>query len=267
MSFTLDGPSFTRDLRKLAVVMKQSAHDALRQQSRLFVADACALTPPTGDNPLGAAGARRNATSLPGNSKAAQRQGQQVVGREIRRLFVALSDLEVFRSEGKFGKSLRTLSQRGNWPEVLKLLERAGFSFTEVAPRATAEILNRHRDRKGRVIRRRSVLVRDGRSIERLVRQQQALVGRAKAGWVTPARALGLKLPAWITKHNEPGSFTQEGSGDKLSITVANTLGYAQKLDASANIMNRAWRNRARNLKQQVESALAATARAQNRRR
>ena len=261
MDFQFDQRDFSKQLDRLRRVVRKDTGELLRAQTRLFVADACALTPPTGGNPLGAAGTARNATSLPGNSLSARKQGQDAVARDIRRLCLSFDDLEMAKGEGRMAVNLRGLLRAGQYGTALQVLDRAGVRVESIEATATVEVLNRHRDRRGRVVRGRRVLVRDGRSIVRLLRSQQALVGRAKAGWKRAADALGLRLPRWITRHEEPGIFTEQGRGDNRSIIVGNALGYAQKLDQTANIMNRAYRNRLRNLRAQVEAATAAAAR------
>lgn len=261
MDFQFDQNDFAKQINQLGRLVRKDAATLLRDQTRLFVADAAALTPPTSDTPLGAAGASRRVSSLPGLSLAARKQGQDAVARDIRKLFLAFEDLQMAQGESKLAVNLRALFRASNYGTALQVLERCGVRVDSIEARATVETLNRHRDRRGRVIRGRRVLVRDGRSILRLIRQQQGEVGRAKAGWKTAADALGLKLPRWIAKHNEPGIFSATGTGDKMAYVVGNALGYAQKMDRTAQIMARAYRNRLRNLRAQIEVMTAKAAR------
>lgn len=261
MDFKLEQRDFARQIDRLARATRKETKDVLRQQARLFVADAAALTPPTGNTPLGAEGVARNPRSLPGLSLAARKQGQDAVARDARKLFANFEALEISKSETKLAKSVRVLMKQARFDEAKKLLEKAGLRFDGVVAKATVDTLNRHRDAKGRVIKGRRVLVRDGRSILSLTRAQQKLVGRAKAGWKKAAEALGFKLPAWIGKHEEPGIFSTEGGGDRTAYVVGNALSYAQKMDASARIMARAYRNRLKLLPKQLEHALRASAR------
>lgn len=261
MDFQIDSRDFARQLNQLSRIVRKDTGTLLRDQTRLFVADAAALTPPTGNTPLGAAGAARRASALPGLSLEARKQGQDTVAREISRLFLSFDDLKLAQGDSKLAANLRSLMQASRFGTALQVLERAGIKLDSVEAKATVETLNRHRDRRGRVIRGRRVLVRDGRSILRLIRTQQGAVGRAKAGWKKAADALGLRLPRWITKHEEPGIFATEGTGAKLAYVVGNALGYAQKLDRTAKIMDRAYRNRLRNLRAQLEAVMAKAAR------
>lgn len=261
MDFQLDTRDFARQLDRLGRLVGKDTDSLLRAQARLFVADASALTPPTGDNPLGNAGQSRRAASLPGNSLAARNQGQNAVARDIRRLFVAFEDMEIGKGDSRLGKSLWKLLRAGNYGTALQVLEKAGLTFAHIERLATAETLNRFRDRRGRVPRGPRVLVVDKRSIARLVRQQQGLVGRAKAGWKTAADALGLRLPRWIARHSEPGIFSESGRAGQRSIVVGNALAYAQKMDRTAHIMARAFRNRIRNLRAQLEAVTRQAAR------
>jgi len=52
-------------------------------------------------------------------------------------------------------------------------------------------------------------------------------VGKLAAGWNTPAAKLGYKPPAWIWRHDSPGSVDIKQSEDSLSVVMVNKVPYA----------------------------------------
>ena len=264
--FSFAQDRFASDLRRLAQLTRKTTGEVLKQAARAVVADACALTPPRGETPLGAAGKNRNLNSLPGNSKAAEKQGRDAVERDAKFLFRTLDSLRLADESTPTGRSLHRLMRRNRFIELQELLRKLGVHVADVLPAASVATLDFYRDSRGRIRRQgtraRFVLVKDGRSIARVIRTKQALVGTAKSGWRAAAAMVGLRLPAWIRRHGGAGIATEALATDKPTITVGNAVRYIQRAGREHEIMENALANTRRNLPLQIEAILKRKAKA-----
>lgn len=263
ISFAQD--KFARDVQRLAKLTRKETPAVLKSVARALVADACALTPPTGKTPLGAAGSNRRVTALPGNSKEAEQQGKKAIERDANQLFRTVESLKMADKDRPVGRTIRRLLRAGRFIELQELLRKLGVHVADILPQATIGTLDFYRDARGRIrrkgVRARFVLVRDGRSIARVIRVKQALVGTAKSGWRKAADLVGLRLPAWIRKHGGAGIAAQSGTNDQTVFTVGNAVRYIQRAGREENIMERALANARRNLPLQIEAVLKKKAR------
>jgi hypothetical protein len=273
--FSFAQDKFAQDIKRLAQLTRKTAPDILKQAARAVVADACALTPPTTNNPLGAAGLNRKLTSLPGNSKAAEEQGKKAIARDVNRLFIPvdqfLSD-RVVRAAGiqnseSVARRLKRMVSAGRWFDADKLMRKLKLKYypAEIAKNATVDLLNKYRDANGRIrrqgARRQGILIANERSMPRVIRIKQKLVGTAKSGWRKAADMVGLRLPAWIRKHDGTGIASASNSPDKPEFTVGNAVRYIQRAGREEKIMERAIGNVRRNLPLQIEAILKRKAR------
>lgn len=258
--FSFAQDKFARDIRRLAQLTRKEAPQVLKSVTRRVVADACALTPPTGKTPLGAAGQARRVADLPGNSKEAETQGKRAIDRDARQLFRGIDSLRMANEETKLGQNLRRLLRAGRFIELQELLKKLGVHVADIQDKASIGTLDFYRDARGRIRRQgaraRFVLVRDERSIARVIRLKQSLVGTAKSGWREAAAMVGLRLPAWIRKHGGKGIAVPAGTGDKTTFTVGNAVRYIQRAGREERIMERALANARRNLPLQIEAIL-----------
>lgn len=78
----------------------------------------------------------------------------------------------------------------------------AGWRFEDFSPNLHHSV----QTRKGRVETEQKVLTPQVQEWKAYLAQLQGAVGRARGGWVKSAQAVGLSLPAWITRHSEGGS-------------------------------------------------------------
>ncbi len=244
----LDIASFQRQIRDLAKITGRTVGEELDGQGRLFVRDCVTLTPPftPGRNFL--------------DSPAAQRRvGIKATGEQVKKAFTDLRKLDMYNADSAAGKYLRRLTREGRWEELNQALKKFGIRAAGVARKATSADHKLARNRQGRVTKDpRRIFVVDERSIAALVRAKTKRVGLAKGGWVKAAQGLGLKLPNWITDKSRSGVFTRGRDPTKPYIVVGNVVPYIQQSGAELRIMDRALKNRQRNLPKQVESALKA---------
>lgn len=258
--FSFAQDKFAQDIRRLAQLTRKEAPAVLKSAARVVVADACALTPPTGKTPLGAAGSARKVTSLPGNSKTAETQGKDAIDWDAKQLFRTVDSLRLANEETKLGQDIRRLLRAGRFIELQELLRKLGVHVADIQDKASIGTLDFYRDSRGRIRRKgaraRFVLIRDGRSIARVIRVKQSLVGTAKSGWRKAAALVGLTLPAWIRKHGGAGIANQAGTGEKTTITVGNAVRYIQRAGREDKIMEKALANARRNLPLQIEAIL-----------
>jgi hypothetical protein len=263
--FSFAQDKFAQDIKRLAQLTRKTAPEILKQAARAVVADACALTPPTGKTPLGAAGGKRTLASLPGNSKEAEKQGKDAIARDARSLFRPIDSLRLANEDTKLGQNLRRLLRAGRFVELQELLRKLGVHVADIQHDASVGTLDFYRDARGRIRRKgtraRFVLVRNERSIARVIRVKQALVGTAKSGWRAAAAMVGLRLPAWISKHGGTGIASASNSPDKPEFTVGNAVRYIQRAGREEKIMERAIGNVRRNLPLQIEAILKRKAR------
>ena len=253
LKLEMESAAFERDVRRLSQLTGKSLQVVLDEQGRLFVGDVVRATAPFSPG-------RGWSESL-----GSQRQiGQRATERQIRSLFKPLSSLRISTSDSPAGRRLRSLSSTGRFEEATALVRAIGFRTEGVVLAATRELHETHCNSRGRVKKTAGYLVRDGRSIESLVRRKKSYVGRAKAGWVKSANALGLKLPAWITKWANDGIFFRSGAPASPAITMGNAVPYIQQSGAEDHIIEWALGNRARNLPKQVEHTMNALIRQAN---
>ncbi len=247
----LELASFERQVRELARLSGRTIDQELDGQGRLLVRDCVTLTPPF----------------TPGSnftdSLAAQRRvGIKATSEQVKKAFGDLRKLKMYEADTAVGRRLRKLAREGRYEDLRQLLDRLGIKVSGVARAATSEDHKRARNARGRVPKDpKRVFVVNERSIAALVRQKTKRVGIAKGGWTKAAQGLGLKLPNWITKNARGGVFTRGKDPAKPYLVVGNVVPFIQQSGAELRIMDRAMKNRLRNLPKQVEAALQATAR------
>jgi hypothetical protein len=253
LTLQIESAGFERDVRRLSELTGKSLQVVLDEQGRLFTRDVVKATAPFYPG--------RNWTE----SLASQHEiGRNATERQIRSLFRPLASLRISTSDTRGGRRLRSLASTGKFEEATELLKAIGFRTQGLVPLATRELHEANRNSRGRVTKKTSYLVRDGRSIESLVRRKKSYVGRAKGGWVKAANALGLHLPGWITKWNSEGIFLRGGTAASPWITIGNAVPYIQQSGEEDRIIDWALANRRRNLPKQIEQTMNALIRRAN---
>lgn len=222
----------------------------IKQQTKLFVRDAMDLTPPTGGAPF---------TETSGSQKKA---GEMAVKSDITRGFTEIESLGIVKDpDNKTGQALKRYARRGEFGKLETLVKRMNWKGKLLAfpgRRRHLEI----RDKYGRVRKgaaSNTLIMRTG-SVAPFLKAAQALVGRAKAGWANAARALGLPVPQWVSRHSEPGELIDDSQNlQNPSMVVANYVPFAQHHNRTNQIIQRALNRRAAAMDNQLNAALGKT--------
>ena len=250
----LDTREFSQALREIMAISKKEPQKVLRGEAKLVVRDAVRYTPPFGGRPIH--------ESFMEQRKA----GERTIEQDINSTFRPLNSLQIAEQpKSKGGAELRKAIRLKQWRRVEELLYKLGI-VKDMAVRVFAEFPEQLYERlRGGVSRRlrrnkqKPFFVVNAASITKQKQKRKGDVGLGKSGWKTPAAALGLALPGWITKHSGPGLFKDEtGNKGEQSITVGNLVGFIQKAGAELRIMQRALDNRVYSLRTRLEHALKA---------
>lgn len=241
LTFSLKTAEFSRQIGEIVKVTGKEAAVVIREEGRLLVKDVAKMTPPFGKAPST-------------ESFASQRKlGEAAVEKDVRRVFHVI-DLSKIRN-ASLREALERLVKKKDLAGVEALLKRMKIPARMVIREADAGLHEAWRDRRGRVQRDKWIWVLSGASVNRYVRAMKGHVGRAKAGWSAAAAALGVKLPAWITRHGAGhGSFRDETKHPTApKITIINAVPKAQASGAELQIVRRAMANRIRNMGKKLE--------------
>jgi hypothetical protein len=237
-TITIDTRPFSQALVLLASAAQRAESDVLRQQARLLVKDCARMTPPCGRSALTESYAQQRRTGL------------KALARDVKRVFQpmentvkGLNTAEANSKPGFTGEPVGTRALRyartGQLDKLNELLKHFKFRRRAVKD-ATVALFKSARtiSHRTRTINQRFV-VTNPRSIAAATKAEGAEIGKAKAGWVRAAEALGEKLPSWILKHRSPGLYVPKLTGPVQSITVGNLVDYIQEAGASLKIIQR----------------------------
>jgi len=257
----VDFREFGTQIARLAAASRRTNREVVQQQARLVVVDLIKCTPPTGNRPL---------TETFGFQR---RKGEMTADRDIHRLFQPLTSIKAVMYPTGAGKNakrqrsqyLKHLAEKGDWNTLSQALFHMGVTETLVPMQGSLE-LGEYRaawklfGARGNVSakRARRYLVWDSSALERVRTEVKNRVGWAKAGWMTAARALGVKrIPSWIADHPAPGGI-EDGlsNGDQPSFTVINAVSYISYLNSGNRLLVRVLRNRERAMEISIEHAL-----------
>jgi hypothetical protein len=251
---------FSRAANRFIAATGKSAAQVLHDQARLFVRDCAKMTPPFGGAPIS-------------ESWNQQRKiGEDATARDINRLFRPVDPERLARRIGgeparrqQFMARVKSYARRGNMAAIAKIVHDIGYACEGVLLQAEPAVHVRARIVRGRVYSKtRGYLVLRPNSIKQYVRKMVADVGKAKAGWVKAAAALGLNLPHWITRHaaTSSGLFVDETANQQRPrVTIGNLVDFAQAFEGRFGIIRAALQNRIRSMRKQTEIALQHAAR------
>lgn len=245
LTFKLHMARLSNDFEELAKATGKGAAEIVRSEGKLFVQDVVRMTPPFGG-------------AVSTESLNAQKKiGEEAVERDIRRAF-ALIDLDKIKS-APARERLRKLIRKNDLEGIKSVLKAMKFRVNQVVSEIDPQLHQSARDSRGRVRNGKRVWLTRAKGLSAYIRQIKTHVGRSKGGWVAAAQGLGLKLPAWITRHGTAGgSFTDQTKGtDKPKITIRNNRGSGE----DSNIVERAMKNRRRNIGIKLQRALRAAKR------
>jgi hypothetical protein len=244
--FRLRTSQFDSEIRNLIRETQKDAGEVLRQEAKLFVQEAVHLTPPFGESPST-------------ESYNAQRKiGLAAVERDIKAAMRAVDDLKFIDKlkKKRLRDRIEKLIHEGNVEGVNAIFKKmkSRYRLATIMQDADPDLHERYRDRRGRVQNKRTInIVLRGSSLRRYIREKQKDVGRAKGGWVKAAQGLGVRLPAWITRHSEPGEFQDHSRDPNPRIKVGNLVRFIQETGADLRIVNRALQSRIRNIRTKLE--------------
>lgn len=237
---------FANQILNLQRVTQRALADVVKDEARLFVQDAIKMTPPFGSSP--------NQESF----ASQKRVGEAAVKRDLGRSFTILDPSKI--RDRRVRKDLEKAARKGDMETVKRLLLYCKIPVNSVLREATAAEHAKLRDKRGRVQKWQKVWVLRTQSVGRVLRAARSHIGRGKAGWMEAAKALGVKVPDWISRHvSSPGRVQDLTKGtDKPRIIVSNEVPFIQEAGADLRIVNRAMANRIRNIKVKIEKAVRA---------
>ncbi len=235
--------TFERQTQRLAAAIGRPAGEVLREETRLLVQDLLASTPPFGRH---------------GFLEDLEKQyfiGRRAVRRDIRRVFRPVTTLRAWRQpvNPRVKRELARAVRKGDTATVAKILK---FHNSRVIARAVAALHQRARNDAGTVPADfRWYVVLDEQSIRDYETEVFERIGKAKAGWETAARAVGVPVPEWIARHSTPGRFREVNGPDGPSIEIANEVEYGDKFD-ELRILERALARREKSMEDRLNRTL-----------
>jgi hypothetical protein len=141
----------------------------------------------------------------------------------------------------------------------LRVVEKILGRF-RVVMKAERSLHQGARDDHGRVPESfRPYIVLDEGSVRSYEAEVVKHVGSAKAGWETAARALGVPLPDWVSRHETPGRFKDDSrNADEPAYEISNDVVFADDFE-HLRILERALANRERSMRGRIERELGNT--------
>lgn len=235
---------FAKHVWRLAQLQSESLAEVIHQQAGLFTEDASSFTPPFAKAPI-----KESAASK-------RRQGLLAVRRDIRRIFVPLERLRLYKyargKANKLGAGVRRAARKGDFHLVEALLRKANIRCRGVIKEPIAELHDAMRDKRGRVRKESAYLTVSGEGkLNSYIKMRQKLVGFAKDGWSKALHGLDRKVPGWVDEQSAGGLFIGQLAGDTPEITVGNPVGFIQW--NAPRIEQQAWANRFRNAEKQTQ--------------
>jgi len=127
------------------------------------------------------------------------------------------------------------------------------FRQSRRAPLADPAEYERFRNRRGRVRRSLGGSRVLASNVGGFIRERQEKVGILAGGWNAAARALGLALPGWITRHGtRRGSVKVNLTGDVLEVKIRNGVSFGGDVRGLERRVQWALDHRARQMEKQL---------------
>lgn len=269
-SARIERGNWANQVRRLIDAYGKGANEVLRSQARLFVRDAMRFTPPFGEAPITE------------SFEEQRKMGRAAIVDDMKRMMLAASQVRIL-SAGNDASAFwaRRLKENESaaLPELQTAIQSGKRLLSGVWDKVTVPRVEGKMGRGRRYKRNESYLIFNGRpprlfsgnrrldvppELREIVRRKVNKIGRSKAGWVKAADALGLKgIPRWIRSQSgtSAGIFDSEGGGLQVSYTVGSLVPWMQTKGRELNIVERAWKNRQRNIEKEIENVLRANAR------
>ena len=239
-----------------ALIMRKSAVEIVKQQSRLFAQDMCDFTPPfSGSQPS----IRKGGEGGFGNK--AKKKGQDAVSRDVRKIFAPLAQAPAtgVAAAGNLGILSAWIGAKAKLPPphypdyIFKMVEQGRilgqgeweyFKRTEAkkgTPKTrflmgttVGSIQSIHETRRGKpsykvskTSKSETVYVDNWKPVEAYIKRVQQRVGKLKSGWYYAGLKLGrMPTSAWIMNQGAGTSvYAPSLSGPNPKITLGSTVG------------------------------------------
>jgi hypothetical protein len=245
-SLEVDTSDLSRQVQAVAQAQGKTSREVLREELRTIVGEVVATTPPFSRHSLL-------------ESELAQRMaGERALLRDIRRVFRPVQTLRAWRrpTNPDARAALEKAVNAGDTSTVAAIL---GFDPQRVIERARPELHESARDNQGHVPESmRWFVVLDEGSVRDYQRLMLERVGKAKAGWETAAKALGVRLPQWVERHSTPGTFKESKDPNELGFSISNGVSYGNDF-GELRILESAMERAEKRLGKRLEDALSAS--------
>ena len=247
------------NLRRYIEASGKDCAEAVKDEARLFVVALMRATPPFGNHTF----TQRGENSESWNDQ--RKIGEGAVVRDMGRAFQEFNKLAIIAKpeNPKLAEQLQKYSRRGMADKIEEVLGKLHFR-NKVEVQATAEMHDNQRTKRGRVAKGtiRTIILR-AQTLARLLKSRLADVGKAKAGWLLAANALGAKgIPNWIRRHaGATAGLFEDNTGNKSapSITMGNLIEYAEQFPSEP--FEAATEYRKNQIEKKIERVIAASAR------
>ena len=285
----IDRGHLANQINKLAKVMGQTVTETVRLQARLVTRDCIKYTPPF----RGGKGNYGPATESFASQYAA---GAGAIAKDIRRVYIVANEHKILTTAADDPRMANYVSKIAANRDAQKL--RGLFKFGDLG--RAREIMNaadaKHHDTfrrktssgRGRVHGKSSVLIHEGPvptyhagqggapnrygGMRALYEAKCKLIGLGKAGWLEAAMKLKGRSKLWspwIKRHRSKAArhsiLRWEGEeSQRPVVTVGNSVPHVQQAGYEMRIVERALRDRKRNLPKQIAQAIRAQKRARD---
>lgn len=263
MSFTIkvNEADLANKIRLLARHTSASLFDAMKGQVKLITKDIVKLTPPRGASPLSE------------DWKSQKSIGEKAVKDDLtkhglRNIFIPKENAK--KQRGKSNYTFLWKSVKG---------EKYFGMNDRFKPTASMEVMvdwhkaNRNSRGKVRLMPKPTNMtdkkhgngslllgmVVNGKKIDRFIKKKQKNVGIAKSGWRKACAALGISLPAYVTRHRGQGRYSESPKENPNPwIEVGNMVYYIQSPHYKDRIISYAVERRLPMLQKQIENTIRA---------
>lgn len=221
LSVKVDDAAFVNALRALQKKVKVDGVRVVKNEAGLFVDDVVKRTPTFG------------------KGQAAKKQGERVIGKEMGFIIQGRDPGYLRFVADTFGKSqVRQSLRRKDGKEYVIDMDHITFSKQEVKDfhrrqrsRTTGKVARAHSRQNSRDIGRhtnREQMFTTNKIKADVIKEKQARVGLAKAGWNASMLALKRTVPKWVKRHGlSHGSYVENGkTGNKFVLSMNNRLVY-----------------------------------------
>jgi len=199
-------------LTELAKVSKKTLGDVIVPQARLFCVDLAHNTKPVG----GAKGKSKMMNNVKGTIG--------LIYPSVGSVFNMIKA----KNEGAAGAFAATMNNRRAYVRAQKIVNK--YIPEKRITIGQFDDGKLHREQAGKKITRR-LLSTSPTKVETYKRKAAKMVGFAKSGFATAARMIGgtRGIPGYVSRLNGPGSAKVAGVGNRLTVTIINSVKYINK--------------------------------------